>query len=173
MSVNWVITSGNELLPSRCQAIGWINYGYCELNLYINKLQRNSNQNTKSAIHENAFENFVRETAAILSGMGGVEVGLGGGGGGGGGGVGGGGGGGWGGEYTHTEVIHYCNFNQDAYIPIKKYHKVPHGVQFKASAFYVNQESLYRFLWLMPLHFQNPWNYFISFMMLYHPTDLY
>ena len=157
MSVNWVITSVNGLLPSRCQAIGWINYGYCELNLYITKLQRNSNQNTKPAIHENAFENFVRETAAILSGMGGWN----------------GGGAGGGAEYTHIEVIHYCNFNQDAYIPTKKYHKVPHGVQFKASAFYVNQESLYRFLWLMPLHFQNPWNNFISFIMLYHPTDLY
>ena len=64
-SVNWVsIGSGNDLSPVLRQAITWTNV---DILPELDKLQWNSNQNTKLFIDENAVENVVCEMAAILS----------------------------------------------------------------------------------------------------------
>ena len=65
MSVNWVsIVSSNGLPPVRRQAITWTNAVNCNLR---DKLQWNSNHNTKLFIQENVFENVICEMVAILS----------------------------------------------------------------------------------------------------------
>ena len=65
--MNWIsIGWGNGLSPIRCQAIN-LNQWLLIVNWTLrNKLQWNSNQNTKLFIYENAFENGVCEMAAIL-----------------------------------------------------------------------------------------------------------
>ena len=62
-----IIVSDNGLSTDRCQAITWTNAGILLIGPWGTKLNEwNFNQNTNIFIHENAFENIVCETAAIL-----------------------------------------------------------------------------------------------------------
>ena len=66
--MKWVnIGSGNGLSPFRRQAITWTKVRLIVNWTFRNKLQWNSNQNTKLFIHENVFENVVCEMASISS----------------------------------------------------------------------------------------------------------
>ena len=62
-----IIVSDNGLSTDRCQAITWTNAGILLIGPLGTKLNEwNFNQNTNIFIHENAFENTVCETMAIL-----------------------------------------------------------------------------------------------------------
>ena len=58
--------SDNGLSPGRRQAVIWTNWNIVNWTLR-NKLQWKFNRNSNIFIHENAFESFVCEMAAILS----------------------------------------------------------------------------------------------------------
>ena len=66
ISKSTTIGLDNGLSPGRHQAINWTNAGILLIEP-LNKLQWNFNRNLYNFIQENAFENVVWKTAAILS----------------------------------------------------------------------------------------------------------
>ena len=61
-----IIVSDNGLSPGRRQAIIWTNAGILLIGPLGKNIQWNFHRNSNIFIHENAFENDVREMAAIL-----------------------------------------------------------------------------------------------------------
>ena len=66
--MDWVsIGSGNGLVPNRWQAITWTNADWLSIGPLRNNFQWKINRNSSIFIQENAFENVISETVAILS----------------------------------------------------------------------------------------------------------